>query len=53
MEDRRRLRRGKLPVGDFGTQGVNLEAMINSRTVSELVVEDMSAVMPGQGHTYD
>lgn len=47
MEDRRRLRLGKLWAGGLGPQGVNL-SMINLGTVSELVIKDISAVIPGQ-----
>lgn len=39
--------------GGLGPQGVNQEVMINWGPVSELVYENMLAVMPGLGHTYD
>lgn len=53
MEDWRRLDWGKLWAGGLGPQGVNLEVMINSGLVSELVVADMSASDASWGHTYD
>lgn len=43
----------RLWAGGFGPQGENLEVMISSGAVSELVTEGMSAVMPGEGHTWD
>ena len=55
MEGRRQLGLGMMWAEGLGSQGVNLEVMTDSGPVSGLVTsaEDMSATVPGQGHTYD